>query len=63
MKVVCISPVFKYFVIGEKYDAVLMSSFEKWEYNIVLINDTLYNCENFMKLEDYRIEKLKELGI
>jgi len=62
MKVVCISTVSD-LVIGEKYDAVLVSSFEKWEYNIVLINDTLYNCENFMKLEDYRIEKLKELGI
>jgi hypothetical protein len=62
MKVVCISPVSD-LLIGEKYDAVLMSSFGKWEYNIVLINDTLYNCENFMKLEDYRIEKLKELGI
>jgi hypothetical protein len=33
MKVVCISTVSD-LVIGEKYDAVLMSSFEKWEYNI-----------------------------
>lgn len=68
MKVICISDIYHGIEIGKIYDGELVFADDGgWIKNYIRLdgfqNTEWFPTEFFMKLEDYRLGKLEELGI
>lgn len=66
MKVICISDFYHGIEIGQIFDGEVFEDDGGWIKNYLRLDgfqSELYRTEFFMKLEDYRLKKLEELGI